>query len=148
MEPLNKTNMLKIEESVLKAIIGHALEDTLVEACGYLAAGDGIVRRHYRLANLDRASDHFSMDPREQFDIIRRMREDGLGPVAVYHSHPATPARPSVEDIRLAHDPGISYVIISLAAREPVVKSFRIVEERVTPEEIFIVRAEDEEVTE
>jgi len=139
---------LKIKKTVLNAIIDHAREDTPVEACGYLAAGDGIVRRHYRLANLDRAGDHFSMDPREQFETIRRMREDGLGPVAVYHSHPETPARPSLEDIRLAHDPGVSYVIISLAAREPVVKSFRVVEERVTPEEIFIVRAEDEEVTE
>ncbi len=139
--------MLKIEESVLNAIIDHALEETPVEACGYLAAGNGIVRRHYRLANLDRAGDHFSMEPREQFETIRRMREDGLGPVAVYHSHPETPARPSVEDIRLAHDPGMSYVIVSLAAREPVVKSFRIVEAKVTPEEIFVVRPADEEVT-
>ncbi len=131
----------------MNAIIDHAREDMPVEACGYLAAGDGIVRRHYRLANLDRAGDHFSMDPREQFDTILRMREDGVVPVAVYHSHPETPARPSVEDIRLAHDPDTSYVIISLAAREPVVKSFRIVEARVTPEEILIVRSKDEEVT-
>ena len=38
----------------------------------------------------------------------------------VYHTHPDTPARPSMEDIRLA-DPDLIYVIASLMAGvEPV----------------------------
>jgi proteasome lid subunit RPN8/RPN11 len=47
--------------------------------------------------------------------------------LANYHSHPATPARPSVEDIRLAYDPDIFYFIISLATGKPEIKAFRII---------------------
>jgi hypothetical protein len=36
------------------------------------------------------------------------------------------PRRPSAEDIRLAYDPQLSYVIVSLAAEPPDVRSFRI----------------------
>jgi hypothetical protein len=32
----------------------------------------------------------------------------------------------SAEDIRLAADPSLSYVIVALASGEPVVKSFRV----------------------
>ena len=34
--------------------------------------------------------------------------------LAVYHSHPESPARPSEEDIRLALTPGVVYVIVSV----------------------------------
>jgi len=46
--------------------------------------------------------------------------------VAVYHSHPATPARPSLEDLRLAHDPKMVYVIVSLMAGVAPVRAFKI----------------------
>ena len=53
--------------------------------------------------------------------------------LAIYHSHPATPARPSAEDIRLALTPGVIYVIMSLVEPEsPVIKGFTIDDERVS----------------
>ena len=76
--------------------------------------------------NLDHRHDHFTMDAREQFDAVKNMRVNKLKLAAVYHSHPETPARPSQEDIRLAFDPEISYVIVSLACKKPAVKSFKI----------------------
>jgi proteasome lid subunit RPN8/RPN11 len=65
-------------------------------------------------------------DPKAQFQVGREARKDGLEILANYHSHPETPARPSLEDIRLAFDPNISYVIVSLAAEMPDIKSFSI----------------------
>jgi hypothetical protein len=50
-----------------------------------------------------------------------------------------SPARPSQEDIRLAYDPYISYVIISLADGGEDVKSFKIKDGQVIPENIEIV---------
>jgi [CysO sulfur-carrier protein]-S-L-cysteine hydrolase len=118
--------ILQIEEKTLKAIILHGRREEPNEACGYLAAKDGVICRHFELTNIDAAPDHYSLDPAEQFATIRRIREDGLQLAAVYHSHPATPARPSNEDLRLAHDPNIIYVIVSLMAGVEPVRAFKI----------------------
>lgn len=117
---------LQIEKKILTALLAHGRREEPNEACGYLAAKDGVVCRHFELRNIDAAPDHYSMDPAEQFAVIRRMRDEGLQVAAVYHSHPETPARPSVEDIRLAHDPGMTYVIVSLMAGVDPVRGFKI----------------------
>jgi proteasome lid subunit RPN8/RPN11 len=117
---------LQIEKKILSALLVHGRREEPNEACGYLAAKDGVVCRHFELRNIDAAPDHYSMDPAEQFAVIRRMRDEGLQVAAVYHSHPETPARPSVEDIRLAHDPGMTYVIVSLMAGVEPVRAFKI----------------------
>ena len=53
--------------------------------------------------------------------------------LAIYHSHPETPARPSAEDIRLALTPNVIYVIISLQdAKAPAVKGLLIKDGTVT----------------
>jgi len=117
---------MKILTEVLNALVAHARQAAPIEACGYLAQCDDTIVDHYPLRNTDESGEHFTMDPTEQFTVIRQMRGLGQKAVAVYHSHPASAARPSPEDIRLAHDPQISYVIVSLAGETPEVKSFRI----------------------
>ena len=42
--------------------------------------------------------------------------------VGIYHSHPRSPAEPSQTDINLAHYPHWTYLIVSLADDEPVVR--------------------------
>ncbi len=134
--------MLKISEEIVAAIMAHGRREMPNEACGYLAAGpDGVVRHHFELTNMDRAPDHFTMNPAEQFAAIRRMREEGLQTAAVYHSHPETPARPSEEDIRLALDPTMLYVIVSLLPAPNAVRGFRISQGEAQEEEIIIVRS-------
>ena len=99
---------------IVENIFAHAERDAPVEACGYLAGGDGRITRNYPMTNIDRSTDHFSFDPREQFDVRKAARRDGLDLLGVYHSHPSSPAIPSPEDIRLASDPALLYVIVSL----------------------------------
>jgi len=140
---MSENAMLCITTTVIGRITAQAEQGLPFEVCGYLAADPrGRIIRDYPLTNTDKAADHFSMDPAEQFAAVRDMRARGLRLAAVYHSHPETPARPSGEDIRLAHDPDISYVIISLAGEKPVVRSFRIVRRRVAREPITIVGGE------
>ena len=117
---------MKIPKEIADKIIAHAKSELPNEACGYLAGKDGVVTVHFELTNIDHSPEHFSFDPAEQFDVIKKTRAEGLEILANYHSHPATPARPSEEDIRLAFDPSINYVIISLAEVEPVIKAFKI----------------------
>jgi proteasome lid subunit RPN8/RPN11 len=78
------------------------------------------------LTNTDSSRSHFSIDPREQLQAVKDMRTRGIAPLGSFHSYPETPARPSEEDIRLAHDPAASYLIVSFAEGEPVVKAFHI----------------------
>jgi len=130
---------MKIKKDILNNIINHAKKLAPIEACGYLASKDGIIGKHYELTNIDQSEEHFSFDPKEQFDCVKEARGSGLEVSAVYHSHPATPARPSAEDIKLAFDPNINYVIVSLANDHEDVKSFRIVDAKVEVEKIEIV---------
>ncbi len=131
--------MLYLSQEVIDAIIVHARQEAPVEACGYLAEREGIVVGSYPLTNMDASQEHFSLSPAEQFAAVREMRAAGLQVRAIYHSHPASPARPSEEDIKLAYDPDISYVIVSLAEENPVVRSFRIRAPQVEQEDIEIV---------
>lgn len=131
--------MLKIKKNVYDDMIAHAEEGFPLEVCGYLGEKKGIVSIIRQMKNTDESNEHFTFDPVEQFEVIRDFRKDGHKAAVVYHSHPETPSRPSEEDIRLAYDPNISYIIVSLAESKPVVKSFRIENMNVTTEEIRVV---------
>ena len=133
-----------ITRQALEQIIAHARADAPIEACGYLAAEDDVVVEAIRLRNVDASPEHFSFDPAEQFAVTRAIRKSGRKLLAVYHSHPASPARPSQEDIRLAFDAALIYVIASLAEVEPVVRGFRVRSGVVAAEEIEIVPAHTE----
>ncbi|HBY55134.1 MAG TPA: hypothetical protein DEH15_22295 [Marinilabiliales bacterium] len=131
--------MIQIPVPIIDELLEHARTGLPEEVCGYLAGTDSQVVKHFRLTNIDHSNEHFSFDPKEQFQVVREMRKAGLEILANYHSHPETPARPSQEDIRLAFDPNISYVIVSLAAELPDVKAFRIQNGEVEKEEIQII---------
>ena len=91
------------------------------------------------MKNTDNSEEHFSFDPNEQFEAFKDANKQGLRLIACYHSHPETPARPSQEDIKLAYDPNISYVIVSLANSEADVKSFKIKKGEVAKEDMEIL---------
>ena len=131
--------MISIKKDVLDQIIAHAKKDLPNEACGYLAGNDNVVTHSYQLTNVDHSPEHFSFDPSEQFTAVKDARNKGLQILANYHSHPETPSRPSQEDIRLAYDPEIGYVIVSLANAEPVVKSFRSINGSATNEDLIAI---------
>ena len=130
--------MLRIQRTILNQMILHARRQAPIEACGHLGEKDGVVTALFSLRNVDASPEHFSFEPAEQFATARQMRSAGVRMRAVYHSHPATAARPSAEDVRLANDPALSYVIVSLAAPEPDVKSFVIQDNQVSPEPLVI----------
>ncbi len=120
---------LTIPKDILDRMIARARADAPIEACGILAGSNGAVSRLYEMTNTDKSNEHFLMDPAEQFAAIKDMRARGAEMLAVYHSHPETPARPSREDIRLALTPGVTHVIVSLQDPDnPVVKGFLIAE--------------------
>ena len=129
--------MLRIPRKLADAVIDHAREGFPLEVCGILGGTEKTASAFFRMTNTDQSNEHFMMAPPEQFAVMKEMRAKGLEMLAIYHSHPESPARPSAEDIRLALTPGVSYVIVSLEeADTPVLKSFRITAGRVEPEEV------------
>jgi proteasome lid subunit RPN8/RPN11 len=80
------------------------------------------------------------MDVKEQFKAIADIRKNGWELIGNFHSHPNTPSRPSEEDIRLAFDPNISYMIVSLQYEDqPVFNSFSIKDNNVSKQEYIIL---------
>jgi proteasome lid subunit RPN8/RPN11 len=132
--------MLLIPTNIHDELISHAKEGFPLEVCGILGGIGESVSAIYRMTNTDASNEHFMMEPKEQFSVVKDLRTKGLTMLAVYHSHPETPARPSEEDIQLALTPGVSHVIISVADfLQPVVKSFKIDQGKVTSEAIELI---------
>ncbi len=131
---------LQIPAHIFQRMIDQARAGAPFEVCGILGGKGNNVSAIYPMTNTDASRDHFMMDPREQFSVVKALRSQELEMLAVYHSHPATPARPSEEDIRLARTPNVSYVIVSLAdPSAPEIRSFKISGGKVGSEEPIVV---------
>ena len=103
-----------INEKVIAEMIAQAQKDAPNETCGYLLGADDVVTENYWMETIDHSPEHFSFAPKDQFAALRFARSKGLRILANWHSHPASPSRPSQEDLRLANDPTIRYAILSL----------------------------------
>ena len=138
---------ITIKRSDFDRISEYAASQQPDEACGLIAGvdrEDGVreIRKVYLLTNTDHTNEHFTIDPREHLAAIKDMRAEGLQPLGNWHSHPETPSRPSAEDKRLANDSKASYLILSLAAKDPVLNAFHVE----GPEDARISRKEELEI--
>ena len=109
---------MTIPRQVIEELIEQARRDAPDESCGYLLGertdeGD-VVTENYWMENIDHSPEHFALAPKDQFAALKYARSKGLKILANWHSHPASPSRPSQEDLRLANDPTIRYAILSL----------------------------------
>lgn len=123
---------ITIQKDDFDRMYEHALSEIPNEACGLIAGVDTedgvrVIKKVYLLTNVDHTQEHFTIDPKEQLQAIKDMRANGLSPLGNWHSHPASPSRPSEEDKRLANDSKASYLILSLMnASDPVLNAFHI----------------------
>ena len=130
---------MTIPQNIIDELIAQAQKDAPNESCGYLlGTADGNVTDNYWMENIDHSSEHFSFAPKDQFAALRYAREKGLKILANWHSHPASPSRPSQEDLRLANDPTIRYAILSLLDGEPKLNSFKILNGEVVDKEVHL----------
>lgn len=138
--------IIRMRDHLYDEIVNYAKEHLPEEACGLLAGVETEegreIKKVYFLENKDHAEDHFTLDPRDQMNAIKDMRTSGLKPLGNWHSHPSSPSRPSVEDIRLAFDSKASYLILSLMAEYPVLNSFHVEGGAWTKEDLRIYSVE------
>jgi proteasome lid subunit RPN8/RPN11 len=131
--------MLTIPKHFIDEMINHAKAEAPLECCGILAGKDGAVTHIYKMKNTENDPDKYFMEPKEQFAVIKDMRLKEIDMLAIYHSHPHSPARTSGVDINLAYYPDAVYIIISLMDTvKPVIKGFLIKEGKVEETEIKV----------
>jgi [CysO sulfur-carrier protein]-S-L-cysteine hydrolase len=167
---LADVSALKIPQQILDEMVAHARELAPYECCGLLAGKDGRVTHHYRIKNIvaqEGAEDLSSFDeakashlkrlsPQERAEIAfimdmydfslakKDMRAQGTELQIVYHSHPHSPARPSITDIKIATEyediwakinlAEPLYIILSLQdASEPDICAYSIKKQKVIP---------------
>ncbi len=129
---------MEIGREILDEIVATAKAEAPIEACGLLLGNGDVVTENYAMENIDHSEEHFTLDPKAQFAAMRYAREKGLRIVANWHSHPASPSRPSEEDLRLAADPTIEYVIVSLLDGVVNVNSFKIKDKAVVEKQVLV----------
>jgi proteasome lid subunit RPN8/RPN11 len=132
---------LLLPRHILEGLIAQALTERPLECCGLLAGvkeeaktGDkttesvGRVTRRYPLVNAAASPREFLSDSRSMLDADRDMRAKGLDLLAVYHSHPMSPAVPSRTDLARHWYADVVCVIVSLAVTPPEVRAWRLTE--------------------
>ena len=133
--------MIVIPKKVYDEMVFHAQKGYPNEACGILA-GDksGAVGAFFPMRNVDDSAISYFMDPKEQLQVFKDLRQRSLEMRGIFHSHVASEAYPSQKDVRLAFYPDTSYLIVSLSVPEkPVLRSFRIAEEKVVEEPVKLL---------
>jgi len=136
---------LTISPTAYETIVAAARREAPLEACGLLAGAGAHATSCYVLTNADASPEHFSMVPLEQFAAVRDMRSQGLRLLAIWHSHPGSPARLSAEDLRLAFTPDVLYVVVSLSgAGPPTVCGYQITDGAAARVEVAVVDEQKE----
>lgn len=107
-------------------MISHCKEAYPNEACGILAGNGEEVFKVYKMSNIEKSPVSYEFDSREHINAIKNMRENNHKMLAIFHSHPSSPAYPSAKDMSLASYEDCIYVIVSLSEKKPVVKGFLI----------------------
>jgi len=126
---------VEISRAQFDEVITHARDLAPNECCGYMRLDDGRVNEIFRAENLRNSPYGYELDPRSLL-AANELDDQGAG-VAIYHSHPRSPAEPSQTDINLAHYPHWKYVIVSLAG-EPEMRAWTIADGRVEEEPVTV----------
>jgi [CysO sulfur-carrier protein]-S-L-cysteine hydrolase len=137
-----------IAQSLLDEMVAHAREEYDAECCGmvgYEPNGSGGRSREtlasgahprfgqpravqvYRAQNVYESRKRFEIDGREVLRVMNELDDAGLDLGAIYHSHTHTAPYPSQTDINFARNwPGVEWLIVGLAEKEPEVRCYLI----------------------
>lgn len=117
-----------LPEEMRTAIVEHARREAPRECCGVIAGSSGMPLRLYETRNIAPGNRLYEIDPTELIELeFRELPKHDMEIVAIYHSHPESPAFPSATDRELAFWPEAIYLICSLLnPGAPTVRGFRI----------------------
>ena len=104
----------ELPRNIINHILAHAQSMPENEICGLISQKDQQFKA-YKIDNVATDTQHlYAMDPKQQIDAMREIRQNGETLIAIYHSHPDSPAKPSLTDLQQAQYPDVIYLITSL----------------------------------
>ena len=135
IEPMSR---IALPRTVVNQILQQAQSREKQEICGFLGGKDGKITGCYPIENVAKDPVHlFQMNPKQQIDAMRHMREQGEELMAIYHSHPTSPAQPSLTDLEQAAYPDALYLIVSLDTKGVLeMRGFRLRDKQVEEVEL------------
>jgi proteasome lid subunit RPN8/RPN11 len=128
MAPIAEMSVvIRVKRHLLDELLAQARRESQAECCGLLAGRDGVISVILPARNALSSATAYEIAPAELFALFRRMRQEGLDHLGIYHSHPNTDNAPSPSDIERAYYPDAAYFIVSPRpdAARPV-RAFRI----------------------
>jgi proteasome lid subunit RPN8/RPN11 len=114
---------MTLTHSQLDQLYEQMRRDTPHETCGMIGGKDGRALKIYPIKNVaENRIKHYYMDGADQIRAMQDMDDNGYDILAIYHSHPVSPASPSPTDLRDAWDsdlqelryPDTIYIIMTL----------------------------------
>lgn len=118
---------LALPAAMREEIIVHAREEKPRECCGVIIGPPGEAAELRRMTNTYAGDDFYDVDGGELLALLKELDERSWELLAIYHSHPVSPARPSPRDIEYAGYPDSAYIICSLEDdQNPVINAFTI----------------------
>ncbi len=131
---------LKIKKEIYDEMVQYAISGGANEVCGYLAGTDDVASVFFKMNNVSETPETFFwMDPKEQFALIRELRNLKLTNMVCFHSHPKGGEGLSNDDKKILRDKNLKYIIISLRLEVPIVNAWAFDGEVYTDEEIEIL---------
>jgi proteasome lid subunit RPN8/RPN11 len=120
---------LLISRGFVDQMVTHCMACYPNEACGILAGTGSRVTKVYPMSNSEPSPVSYFMEPEEQFRVMKELRQEALTMVAIFHSHPHSPAFPSAKDVSLAFYDAAVYLIIGLTNLEaPEIRAYTIID--------------------
>ena len=131
---------VRIPRTIVNQLLHHAQQKEDREVCGLIGATALGPEHCYPIANVaPQPTTRYHMDPKQQIDALRTLRERGETLFAIYHSHPTTPAMPSATDRAEANYPDTLYLIVSLNTKGVLdLRGYRICDGSAEPVELEI----------
>ncbi|MBL8167219.1 MAG: M67 family metallopeptidase [Acidobacteria bacterium] len=127
-----------LAQRLYEELIQFAQLEAPRECCGLLGGVGQEMKTLYPLQNVAQHPEtNYNAAPTDLFTVTKRIRQRGESLLAIFHSHPRSPAWPSATDIELAYYPDAFYLIIALTP-QPALRGFRIRNQQVTEIEIVI----------
>ncbi len=128
--------MLTISQIYLDKMMAHAIREYPLEACGLISGEQDIVSGFYPTRNDAASARIYTVNPLDYLKADRDAEAKGAAIIGVMHSHTHSDAYPSSTDVAQAPDPSWHYILVSLKHKDPILRSFSIVDGKIVEESV------------